>query len=80
MDIRLGDILRLKKEHPCGNTEWLVLRTGIDFRLRCCGCAHEVMIPREKLEKRIRQIRRDGAELRPADLSNPALKNTESKE
>ena len=65
MDIRLQDVLKLKKEHPCGSTEWLVLRTGIDFRLRCKGCGHEVMIPREKLEKRIRRILRDGVEINP---------------
>ena len=65
MDIRLQDVLKLKKEHPCGSAEWLVLRTGIDFRLQCKGCGHEVMIPREKLEKRIRRILRDGVELNP---------------
>jgi len=65
MNIQLQDILRLKKEHPCGSSEWLVLRTGIDFRMRCCGCGHEVMIPREKLEKRIRRIIRDGIETNP---------------
>lgn len=65
MDIRLKDIVRLKKAHPCGSQEWLVLRTGIDFRLRCQGCGHEVMVSREKLEKRIRRILRDGQELNP---------------
>ena len=65
MDIRLNDVLRLKKEHPCGSQEWLVLRTGIDFRLRCQGCDHEVMISREKLEKRVRRIIRDGREINP---------------
>lgn len=65
MDIRLQDMVILKKEHPCGSRQWLVLRTGIDFRLRCCGCGHEVMIPREKLEKRIRRIRRGEEEINP---------------
>ena len=65
MDIRLQDVLKLKKEHPCGSTEWLVLRMGIDFRLRCKDCGHEVMIPREKLEKRIRRLLRDGVEMNP---------------
>ena len=65
MDIRLNDVLRLKKEHPCGSQEWLVLRTGIDFRLRCQGCDHEVIISREKLEKRVRRIIRDGREINP---------------
>lgn len=60
MDVRLQDILVMKKEHPCGNKNWLVLRTGMDFRLRCQGCGHEVLLPRSKAEKNIRQILRDG--------------------
>jgi hypothetical protein len=60
MDVRLQDILVMKKEHPCGSREWLVLRTGMDFRLRCQGCSHEVLLPRSKAEKNIRQILRDG--------------------
>ena len=40
MDVRLQDILVMKKAHPCGSKEWLVLRTGMDFRLRCSGCGH----------------------------------------
>ena len=60
MDVRLQDILVMKKNHPCGSREWLVLRTGMDFRLRCRGCCHEVMLPRSKAEKNIRQILRDG--------------------
>lgn len=58
MDIQVGDILTMKKEHPCGSKQWEVLRTGADFRLRCCGCGHEVMGPRSKLEKNIRQVQR----------------------
>ena len=56
MDVRLGDILVMKKDHPCGSRRWLVLRTGMDFRLRCTGCGHEVMLPRSKAEKNINQI------------------------
>ena len=58
MDIRLNDILMMKKQHPCGSRAWLVLRTGADFKLRCCGCGHEVMGARSKFEKNIRQVRR----------------------
>ncbi len=58
MDIRVGDILTMKKPHPCGSAQWLVLRAGMDFRLRCRGCGHEIMIPRSKAEKGIRQIAR----------------------
>ena len=59
MDIRLGDQLVMKKPHPCGSWQWLVLRVGMDFRLKCQGCGHEVLIPRVKAEKNIRQIMRD---------------------
>ena len=59
MDVRLGDILVMKKEHPCGDKRWLVLRTGMDFRLRCLGCGHEVMLPRAKAEKNTRHIVRE---------------------
>ena len=58
MDIRVNDILLMKKPHPCGSREWLVLRTGADFRLRCLGCGHEVMGARTRFEKNIRQVRR----------------------
>ena len=60
MDIRLGDILKMKKAHPCGESSWEVRRVGADFRLRCLGCGHEVMIPRLKAEKNIRVILRNG--------------------
>lgn len=63
MDLQLHDILELKKDHPCGSRRWLVLRTGMDFRLRCTGCGHEVMLPRSKAEKNIRQILRDGKQI-----------------
>ena len=56
MDIRLGDTLVMKKAHPCGEKQWKVLRTGADFRLRCLGCGHEVMVPRFKAEKNIRSV------------------------
>lgn len=56
MDVRVGDVLVMKKDHPCGQKQWAVLRTGADFRLKCMGCGHEVMVPRFKAEKNIRQI------------------------
>ncbi len=58
MDVRLGDVLVMKKAHPCGSREWKVLRTGMDFRLKCLGCGHEVLIVRGKAEKNIREIKR----------------------
>jgi len=56
MDVKLGDTLVMKKKHPCGSQEFLVLRIGMDFRIRCVGCGHEVMVPRVKLEKNIKKI------------------------
>lgn len=58
MDVRVNDILHMKKEHPCGCKEFLVLRSGMDFRLRCKGCGHEIMISRLKAEKNIKKIER----------------------
>lgn len=56
MDIRLNDVLIMKKAHPCGEKRWVVLRTGADIRMKCLGCGHEVMQPRFKVEKNIRSI------------------------
>lgn len=58
MDVRVGDILLMKKKHPCGADRWLVLRIGADFKLRCAGCGREIMSPRSNIEKRIRKIER----------------------
>ncbi len=59
MDIRVGDILEMKKQHPCGNKQFLVLRSGMDFRLRCRGCEREFLIPRSKAEKNIKKVIRE---------------------
>ncbi len=60
MDIRVGDVLTMKKKHPCGSDRWEVLRIGADFKMRCLGCGHEIMNPRSKIEKGIRRVERDG--------------------
>ena len=59
MDIQVGDKLRMKKAHPCGCKDWLVLRIGADFRLRCLSCNHEVMVERFKIERNIREVTRE---------------------
>lgn len=56
MDVRVGDRLIMKKNHPCGGNEFEVLRIGMDFRIRCVGCGREVMVPRVKVEKNIKRI------------------------
>ena len=56
MDVRPNDILNMKKPHPCGSIKMLVLRSGMDFKLRCLNCGHEFMIARNKIKKNIRNI------------------------
>lgn len=60
MDIRVGDIVKLKKQHPCGSFTWEVLRIGQDFRLKCTGCSHQVMIKRTLVEKNLKGLLRAG--------------------
>lgn len=57
MDYSVGDLVIMKKPHPCGCTEFEVLRVGVDFKLRCAGCGREVMLPREKALKSIKKKR-----------------------
>ena len=59
MDVRVGDELVMKKAHPCGENRFEVLRSVIDFRLRCKKCGREVMVPRIKIEKNIKKIIRE---------------------
>ena len=47
----VGDIVKMKKKHPCGSFEWEILRVGADFRLKCMGCGHQIMIARKLVEK-----------------------------
>ena len=62
MDIHVGDTLVMKKTHPCGSNRWEVLRIGADVKLRCTGCGREVMGPRSKSERNVRQIERPGTD------------------
>ncbi len=62
LDIRVGDVLELKKQHPCGCRDWQVLRVGMDFKLRCAGCGHELMLPRSKAENADNKVKRSGTE------------------
>ncbi len=59
MDVRPKDILIMKKKHPCGSSEMYVIRSGMDFKLRCNGCSREFMIQRNKIEKNIKKIVRN---------------------
>ena len=51
MEFNVGEIIKMKKPHPCGANEWEILRVGMDFRLKCKGCDHQVMVPRKLVEK-----------------------------
>ncbi len=59
MDIRVSDIITLKKAHPCGCKDFKVLRIGMDFRIECVGCSHQIMLPRRTVEKSIKKIERE---------------------
>lgn len=58
MDIRIGDVVTMKKNHPCGGNRFAVTRVGMDFRLRCLTCGREMMMPRVKAEKSIKAVER----------------------
>ena len=57
-DYEVGDIVKLKKQYPCGSHEWEILRVGADFRLKCLGCEHQVMLARKLVEKNTRELRK----------------------
>lgn len=54
--LKLGDMLELKKGHPCGANRWEVIRVGMDIRLRCQGCGRVVLLPRERVERRLKRF------------------------
>ena len=56
----VGDIVTLKKPHPCGSKEWEILRVGADFRLKCMGCGHQIMTARKLVEKKYKRFKEKG--------------------
>lgn len=54
----VDDIVRLKKKHPCGSYEWKILRVGADFRLKCVGCDHQIMVARKVVERNTRELKK----------------------
>lgn len=58
LNYEVGDTVRLEKKHPCGSFEWEILRVGADFRLKCAGCGHQIMIPRKQVEKTTKELRK----------------------
>ena len=55
----VGDIVKMKKKHPCGSFEWEILRVGADFRLKCMGCGHQIMIARKLVEKNAKELKKN---------------------
>ncbi len=56
MELNIGDIVYMKKQHPCGSHEWEILRTGADFKIKCVQCGRLVMLSRVKLEKAVKKV------------------------
>lgn len=65
---QVGDIVKMRKAHPCGTDQWQIYRTGMDFGIKCLGCGRTVMIPRPKFEKGVKAL------IKPAAQSEPANK------
>lgn len=53
---QLGDVVQMKKQHPCGTNEMEIIRMGMDIRIKCVGCQHSVMVPRAKFEKKMKKV------------------------
>lgn len=70
MDFQLGDIVRMKKTHPCGSDEWEIIRIGADFKIKCTGCGRRVMMPRAKFERAAKAI------VRPAQKTEDQPKDS----
>lgn len=55
-DLQMGDVLRLRKPHPCGSTDWIVVRLGADIGLKCLGCGRRILLPRRDVARRMKTI------------------------
>lgn len=56
IEIKLGDVVHLKKQHPCGSYEWQVVRLGADIRIKCLKCQHRVLLERSVFERRVKNV------------------------
>lgn len=56
LKLYLGDVVQMRKSHPCGSDQWEVLRTGMDIRIRCMGCGHVVLMPRRRFERAFKRF------------------------
>ena len=72
VEVHLGDVVRLRKPHPCGGTDWTVIRLGADIGLRCMRCQHRILLPRSLFERRLKSfVSRAVPEEPPLDLDLP---------
>lgn len=77
LELVVGDVVRLKKPHPCGSYEWTVTRLGADIGLRCQGCSRRVLLPRRTLEKRLKTFVQRGPAFELAQQILEAEENSE---
>lgn len=72
LEIRIGDVVRLRKPHPCGGYEWQVVRLGADIGIVCSTCSRRVLLPRREFEKRVKTfIQRGDTRVSPGLFTNP---------
>ncbi|MBI4494484.1 MAG: DUF951 domain-containing protein [Chloroflexi bacterium] len=75
IEVHIGDVVRLRKPHPCGEADWTVVRLGADIGLRCRGCNHRVLLPRSVFERRIKAfLSRAVPDEPPLDLDLPSAR------
>lgn len=56
MRYQVGQVVQLKKTHPCGSDRWRILRVGMDFRIKCVKCGRSVLLPRSRFERRVKRL------------------------
>ena len=61
-EFALHDVVQMKKQHPCGENRWKIIRMGMDIRIKCLGCGHSVLIPRKQFTKKLKKILEKGEE------------------
>lgn len=76
MEMRLGDVVRLRKKHPCGSELWQVVRVGADVRIRCLGCGRMVLLQRQAFERRVKAFVPQAELGLDIDNSPPSVYNT----
>jgi hypothetical protein len=76
LDVAIDDIVRLRKPHPCGSTDWRVVRLGADIGLVCLGCGHRILMPRSILARRVKAFIQRGPRPTPEQLA--AIRATEA--